>query len=138
MIGNWHQRGSRFGMMFVCLALLAGCSATVRPSSDSTTATPLAPVQTANPKIGPMASTQANPPKTEVLQADPRWFSCKGDSDCSVQQGPCAEPQAVNTLFVKSFLVYRDRMNQMIDCSVAAKPPKSNGVACQKLRCTLK
>jgi hypothetical protein len=102
----------------VCLALVSGC--TLRQSTQPGTPTPEGPV------IQPNAS----------LDADPSWFACKVDTDCSVERGICGAPHAVNSSFLDVFRQYRDKMGQVVDCAVnSSKVSAPMGARCMQQRC---
>jgi hypothetical protein len=94
------------------------------------------------PLAQPVGTTEAIPDETkvvrpEVVEADPAWFACQKDADCKTLKGPCSQPQAVNSHFETDFTVYRDRMNQMIECVENAKTEVMAPPKCLKNRCAL-
>jgi hypothetical protein len=77
-------------------------------------------------------------PHPVVLQADPAWFGCKTNRDCSVERGLCNSAQAVNKAFTLQFKNYRDQMEQQLECTVDAPVVLGQQVECLSHRCALK
>ncbi len=123
-------RRERCGNRAVCLlvglfglilagSILVGCRAKVGPGSGAT-------------------ATDVKPARPAVVQADPAWFACRSDADCQVEKGLCYAPQAVNKAFVAQFQLYRDQMNQQIDCTVLAPVSAVAKAQCVKQRCAIR
>jgi|GEM_PF-2831288 len=91
-------------------------------------------------KVGPgpgAVATDVKPVRPAVVQAEPTWFACRSDNDCQVEKGLCYAPQAVNKAFIPQFKVYRDQMNQQIDCTVLAPVSAASKAQCVKRRCAI-
>ena len=110
-------RLAALAFVLVALILLGGCKAKIAP------------------ELG--AQNAGKPVRPQVVQADPAWFGCKADTDCQVEKGLCDSPQAVNKAFLSLFQIYRDHMNQQVDCTVFAPVVVNAKAQCVKQRCAI-
>lgn len=119
---NWRKQLSWLGMVLVISGVLAGCTARVSTGS-----------QTMEKAATPPATQQ----ESDVVSAQPQWFGCKTDVDCTVEAGLCGSKQAVNHGFVIQFQQYREKMEQSIRC-MAPEEQSTEDAKCFRGRCALK
>jgi hypothetical protein len=116
------------GAVLLTISLLSGCVS--HPVGES-------PYTGTSPAGGGSSTTAASQAQqSNVIQADPAWFSCEKDRDCALERGVCGQFQAVNSKFLAQFEQYRQQMNQSVSCSVNEGPLPSQPVRCQQHRCT--
>ena len=103
------------------LLLLTGCHSSVKSSAINQDPHDIKPI--------------VKPPA--VAAADPSWFGCQADSDCTVKEGVCGEDQAVNTQYVTQFFSYRDQMSRTVGCIKQALESTPHTAQCVQHRCSL-
>lgn len=129
-------------LMCSFLIPLSACRATVTKSApqhhaEQTSNGASSKTDAKKDQASPSPTTAASAtPKT--VQAKPQWFACRQDTDCAIQQGPCAEPQAVNKGFISAFLNYRDQMNTLMECKANDDFKPKQHAYCGALRCRVK
>lgn len=81
---------------------------------------------------------QPVPTSQEALAADPAWFSCRKDADCTQLPTPCGGVQGVNTRSATQYAVYSQRLARTLNCvqNPKASTVKSKAV-CVKTRCNV-
>jgi hypothetical protein len=125
----WNMREitvKRLGWLCVVLfsvGWLSGCTARVSTGSSA---------------VKQAASPPAAQQNGDVVEAQPEWFGCKVDTDCTVEAGLCGRPQSVNRNFVVPFQQYRERMEQVIRCMPNTGNATKETATCLNRRCALK
>ena len=110
----------RTGMLFLGLGLILISGCTVRHSTQQ----------------GPTANKTTTQSNTDI-EAQPGWFACQTHADCKVEPGVCGEFQGVNTGFLDLFRQYRERMDQVVNCTNKNQQKAPSEARCIEHRCSV-
>ena len=76
---------------------------------------------------------------TSELKHDPKWVSCKVDSDCTRIDGVCGVPAAINRKYVSEMASHYKELAKTYNCKPYEnmKFKKSTPIGCENNKCTL-